>query len=61
MFKIIIICFVASINAVEFQITNKEIGAIWVGIQGNSGKAALQNGGFILQAGATVRIVYYSV
>ncbi|CAG9855685.1 unnamed protein product [Phyllotreta striolata] len=39
-------------NAVEFEIVNKEIGAVWVGIQGNAGKPHLENGGFVLEAGA---------
>ncbi|XP_072391832.1 uncharacterized protein [Diabrotica undecimpunctata] len=50
------ILFVAAFSlacAVEFEIVNKEIGAVWVGIQGNSGKEALANGGFILEAGAS--------
>ncbi|CAH1101162.1 unnamed protein product [Psylliodes chrysocephalus] len=43
-------------QAIEFQFVNKEIGAVWVGIQGNSGKEALANGGFILEAGASTSI-----
>ncbi|KAG5869074.1 hypothetical protein JTB14_001266 [Gonioctena quinquepunctata] len=48
--------FLTTVWAVEFQITNKEIGAIWVGILGNSGKAPLANGGFVLEAGATTSV-----
>lgn len=43
-----------AVEGVEFQFVNKEIGAVWVGIQGNSGKESLNNGGFILEAGTTV-------
>ncbi|XP_023016998.2 uncharacterized protein [Leptinotarsa decemlineata] len=57
MFKVISFCLLlTTVCAVEFQITNREIGPIWVGIQGNSGKPALANGGFILEAGATTSI-----
>ncbi|ERL90048.1 hypothetical protein D910_07406 [Dendroctonus ponderosae] len=39
--------------AVTFDISNKEPGPIWVGIQGNSGQQNLNNGGFVLQQGET--------
>ncbi|XP_074028083.1 uncharacterized protein [Leptinotarsa decemlineata] len=42
-----------AVLAVEFQITNKERGPIQVGFQGNNGKPALENGGFILEQDAT--------
>ncbi|KAJ8942403.1 hypothetical protein NQ318_014449 [Aromia moschata] len=42
-----------AVQAVDFQIVNNEIGAIWVGIQGNADKSALENGGFVLEAGAS--------
>lgn len=45
-------------SAVEFEITNKEIGATWVGIQGNAGKPALENGGFILEKSSKVREIF---
>lgn len=44
----------AMVNAMEFEIRNNEIGAIWVGIQGNPNKEHLHNGGFVLEAGASV-------
>ncbi|CAH0545826.1 unnamed protein product [Brassicogethes aeneus] len=44
---------IGSTLAVQFDITNKDGGEIWVGIQGNSGKAALENGGFKLGQGQT--------
>lgn len=54
MYKIVFLCFFSVAYTVDFEITNKEIGPIWVGIQGNSGKIPLVNGGFVLGAGATV-------
>ncbi|CAG9855907.1 unnamed protein product [Phyllotreta striolata] len=54
--SVIIPLILSSASAVQFEIVNKEIGAVWVGIQGNSGKEALANGGFILQAGASQTI-----
>lgn len=57
MLTLAVISIILAISqAIEFQIVNKEIGAVWVGIQGNSGKEALANGGFILEAGASVII-----
>ncbi|KAG5869072.1 hypothetical protein JTB14_001264 [Gonioctena quinquepunctata] len=57
MLRLVATCvLVATVCGVEFQITNKEVGAIWVGIQGNSGKPALNNGGFVLEAGATTSV-----
>ncbi|XP_060534577.1 uncharacterized protein LOC132706992 [Cylas formicarius] len=40
-------------DAVDFHITNKAGGPIWIGIQGNSGKPTLKNGGFALNQGQT--------
>ncbi|KAJ3667168.1 hypothetical protein Zmor_002569 [Zophobas morio] len=42
--------------AVEFQILNREIGDIWVGIQGNPGHAHLNSGGFVLRPGQRVSV-----
>ncbi|XP_066260412.1 uncharacterized protein [Euwallacea similis] len=39
---------------VLFEVTNKEPGPIWVGIQGDPGHAHLSNGGFDLSQGQTV-------
>lgn len=54
----LLIGFVVSYTnaAVTFDISNKEPGPIWVGIQGNSGQQSLNNGGFVLQQGQTVNI-----
>lgn len=54
MFKIFVLSLFSIATAVEFEITNKEIGPIWVGILGNVGNSIPANGGFILGAGATV-------
>lgn len=54
MFKIVILCWLSVVYATEFQITNNQGGAVWVGILPNSGKAQLENGGFVLEAGQTV-------
>ncbi|XP_023016999.2 uncharacterized protein [Leptinotarsa decemlineata] len=57
MLKLVTLCILlTTVLAVEFQITNREIGAIWVGCQGNALKPALANGGFILEAGATISV-----
>lgn len=56
---IIISAVLIAVDAAEFEIVNKEIGAIWVGIQGNANKAHLENGGFVLEAGARVIIFFY--
>lgn len=55
-----LLCILTAAQAVDFEITNKEIGAIWVGIQGNADKVAMANGGFILGAGATVSFSFLS-
>lgn len=56
MFKLVVVAVVlATAYAVEFEIKNLEIGDIWVGIQGNSGKEALEGGGFVLAPSASVR------
>lgn len=59
MFKLLLFSCFSIASAVEFEITNREIGAVWVGIQGNAGKHALENGGFILEKFATVRKIFY--
>lgn len=46
--------FLKAAMAVEFEIFNKETGPIWIGIQGNSGKAHLEGGGFVLAPGQRV-------
>lgn len=62
MFKFIFISFFfAVVQAVDFQITNQLGGVIYVGIQGNSGKPHLENGGFRLDYGATVRNLIFVV
>ncbi|XP_060535382.1 uncharacterized protein LOC132707508 [Cylas formicarius] len=42
-----------SAKAVDFHITNRDGGPIWVGIQGNAGHPHLRNGGFVLNQGET--------
>lgn len=55
MFKLIVVAVIlAVVNAVEFEIQNKDGGDIWVGIQGNPNKEHLSNGGFVLGAGQSV-------
>lgn len=44
-----------AVNAVQFIIKNNEQGPVWIGIQGNDGRQALENGGFILGQGEQVR------
>ncbi|XP_019879519.2 uncharacterized protein LOC109607484 isoform X1 [Aethina tumida] len=44
---------VASVCGVQFDITNRDGGEIWIGIQGNSNKPTLENGGFKLGSGQT--------
>lgn len=46
--------FLSVVHAVDFQITNRESGPIWVGILGNPGQPTLENGGFVLNPGETV-------
>lgn len=41
-------------QAATFNINNKDGGPIWIGIQGNSGKEHLANGGFKLAQGESV-------
>lgn len=41
---------------VNFEISNREPGPIWVGIQGNPGHAHLNGGGFTLNQGQTVTV-----
>lgn len=52
---VIIMAFCAEAN-VKFEITNREPGAIWVGVQGNPGHPHLHGGGFVLNKGQTVGI-----
>ncbi|KAJ3627198.1 hypothetical protein MTP99_014596 [Tenebrio molitor] len=47
----LLITCLATCFAVEFQILNREIGDIWVGIQGNPGHPHLNEGGFVLRPG----------
>lgn len=51
---ILIAVLVTVCQAVEFQITNQDGGTVWIGIQGNTGKPALENGGFALDSGQSV-------
>ncbi|XP_030758258.1 pathogenesis-related protein 5-like [Sitophilus oryzae] len=44
------------VNAVRFDITNREGGPVWVGIQGNPGHEHLRNGGFVLNQGQTTSV-----
>jgi hypothetical protein len=50
----LLITCLATCFAVEFQILNREIGDIWVGIQGNPGHPHLNEGGFVLRPGQKV-------
>ncbi|XP_030754553.1 pathogenesis-related protein 5-like isoform X2 [Sitophilus oryzae] len=45
-----------TVNAVRFDITNREGGPVWVGIQGNPGHEHLRNGGFVLNQGQTTSV-----
>ncbi|CAH1119658.1 unnamed protein product [Phaedon cochleariae] len=47
---------VVAVQATDFEIVNREGGAIWVGTQGNSGKQPLKNGGFKLNAGQSITV-----
>ncbi|GJQ81656.1 hypothetical protein Trydic_g8534 [Trypoxylus dichotomus] len=47
---VLLTALIAGCHSVDFIIKNNEIGAIWVGILGNAGKAPLANGGFVLEA-----------
>ncbi|CAH1119657.1 unnamed protein product [Phaedon cochleariae] len=49
--SLIIAILVGAVQAKDFEIVNREGGAIWVGIQAGSGKQALNNGGFKLDGG----------
>lgn len=55
-FVILLVAILAYCEAVKFNIHNKDGGAIWIGIQGNSGKANLENGGFKLAEGESVSL-----
>lgn len=47
----VVIFLITNIDAlVEFRIKNNDGRDIWIGIQGNAGKEALVNGGFVLGA-----------
>lgn len=53
--KLLLVVFVGFASAeVEFRIKNNDGGDVWIGIQGNDGKTALENGGFILGSGEQV-------
>lgn len=54
---ILVAILVAVCQAVEFEIANHDGGTIWIGIQGNSGKPLLENGGFALGSGQSVRSI----
>lgn len=54
---LILLGAIAMASAVDFEIQNNLPGAIWVGILGNGGKAPLANGGFVLEAYASVSIL----
>lgn len=56
---IVVVAFAAACQGAEFEITNREGGPIWVGIQSNDGKPPLERGGFALQVGQSVRTVTY--
>ncbi|KAJ8977873.1 hypothetical protein NQ317_014267 [Molorchus minor] len=57
MFKLIAVAvLLTEAHAVEFQFVNNEIGAVWVGIQGNPDKENLADGGFVLEAGAVTSV-----
>lgn len=47
---LVLVGLLAGAQCVNFIIRNNEVGAIWVGTQGNDGKAPLANGGFVLEA-----------
>lgn len=47
-------------EAVKFNIHNKDGGPIWIGIQGNADKPALENGGFKLAEGESVRLCIFT-
>lgn len=57
MFKVIsTLIFIATYAfGVQFDITNKDGGEIWVDIQGNDNKPPLENGGFKLASDQTVK------
>ncbi|CAH1988685.1 unnamed protein product [Acanthoscelides obtectus] len=50
MFRLALFALLGAASAVEFEFKNNG-GEIWVGIQGNPGHAALENGGFALGQG----------
>nr|QGX74964.1 thaumatin [Oryctes rhinoceros] len=54
---VLLAALIAGCHSVNFIIRNNEIGAIWVGILGNAGKAPLANGGFVLEA-FTETVIY---
>lgn len=53
-FVIVLAAILAYCEAVKFNINNKDGGPIWIGIQGNSDKDNLENGGFKLAQGESV-------
>lgn len=57
MFKALFtLAVVAVVHGVEFRIKNNEGGDVWIGTQGNDGKAPLNNGGFVLHSKQQVSI-----
>lgn len=57
MFHLVVLSVVLALaSAVDFEIRNNDPnGAIWIGIQGNPGNENLNNGGFVLNSGQSVR------
>lgn len=49
--QITILAILSQANAATFEIQNQAGGPVWIGIQGNPGKAHLENGGFVLNQG----------
>lgn len=50
-----VVCIALAAKAsVEFRIKNNDGGDVWIGIQGNDGKEALEGGGFVLGSGQQV-------
>lgn len=45
---------ILAVQAVKFEITNLEIGPIWVGIKGTEGKDIIDKGGFELKSSESV-------
>ncbi|KAG5869073.1 hypothetical protein JTB14_001265 [Gonioctena quinquepunctata] len=57
MLRLVATCLLlTSVCGVQFLIKNTRNSVVWIGIEGNSGKPALNNGGFVLVPGATVSV-----